>query len=169
MLINSSLRSDSEVYMLNEKQEKTIDNLIQKEDEIDMELLENSRFLTNEKQLIDQVMENEAHDCFELRNLSPSYISCSSKFELAQFFLFMIWDGMAFFSVRGYHKLKRMKKPGRKQRCYDRYKTPDSVVMGFLYLVAATLVIIFEASKYGTIHHTKIDLMQEGGYSYNLN
>lgn len=81
----------------------------------------------------------------------------------------MIWDGMAFFSVNGYHKLQRMKKPDKKNRCYDRYKTPDSVVLGFFYLVAVILVLVFEVSKYGTVLSMKVDLESLGGYAFDLN
>lgn len=81
----------------------------------------------------------------------------------------MIWDGMGFFSVKGYHKLKRMKKPHRKNKCYDRYKTPENAVYGFIYLAATALVVIFEVSKYGTILSTKLDFNRDGGYKYNLN
>lgn len=81
----------------------------------------------------------------------------------------MIWDGMAFFSVNGYHKLKRMKDPSRKTKCYDRYKTPESIVFGFFYFIACILVIVFEISKYGTIASIKVDLVTEPSFEYNIN
>lgn len=101
--------------------------------------------------LLEIIRENESHECDELRILEPTFNTCKTRCELFQFFLFMIWDGMGFFSVKGYHKLKRMKKPHRRNKCYDRYKTPENVTWGLVYLVSIILVVIFEVSKYGTI------------------
>lgn len=89
--------------------------------------------------------------------------------EVLQFVMFMIWDGMAFFSTGGYHKLKRMKDPSIKPRFYDKYMTPNSVLFGFLYSIAVVLVIVFEVSKYGTVLSTKVDLETKNAFEYDMN
>lgn len=76
---------------------------------------------------------------------------------------------MAFFSVNGYHKLKRIQSPNKKTKCWDRYKTPDSMIFGLLYLIAVILVLVFEVSKYGSVLTTKVDLIQDSAFQYDVN
>jgi hypothetical protein len=84
-------------------------------------------------------------------------------------FLMMVWEGMVFFGTSGFHKLKRLKNPDIKAKWWHKYNTPKYYLFGCLYLAAMVMVVLFEVTKYGSVKSTKVDLITNKGYEYEIN
>jgi hypothetical protein len=134
------------------------------ERELFLELSEREKTLP----YLEQIVVNEANPHNNLKNYEPEVKTFKERAELLLPFVWMIWEGMVFFSTAGFHKLKRMG-TDTKPKWYHKFNTPTFHLVALSYLLAITLVFVFEISKYGKVHSTKVDLVKGSAYEYNLN